>query len=500
MVARDPISSWTLRKFSATIIGDVWPEVLLFTIIATAVVVVSGNTDVKLGVSNQLLTVLGFVLALVISFRTSSAYERYQEGKEMWTNISIASRNLAMMIWIHVPNERHAPAPEQSVLQSIIEKKTMINLIHAFVVSVKHCLREEQGVYYEDLYPLVSFLPRYATTTGTEGADADRLPLWHVRNESNHPVDRTPTSQESSSTRPIGHVSRGTSYSTILDNKQQAQVPPFPSVTPDLEASLPLPTISDHPLKPARNPPPVTVYDYIPAFSLIRWLIRHMLHRANPDGKKRKKRQGNVESHIPLEISLVLSNYSGWLMWSELVEPAIATGMTTNLASLQDTVLNLERICNTPLPFAYQVHLRMSLWLYLTFLPFQIYLAYGVITIPATAFAAFLLLGFLEIGQEIENPFNYDENDLDLDFFCLLIQRDLYEITAHPNSNPSTYIFTKWNQPFAPADLRSAEELTRDNVPYRSPNDGTDSEPETNSIRRTLVNAWKTVDNLTREK
>jgi hypothetical protein len=28
------------------------------------------------------------------------------------------------------------------------------------------------------------------------------------------------------------------------------------------------------------------------------------------------------------------------------------------------------------------------------------------------AFAAFLLLGFLEIGQEIENPFNYDANDL----------------------------------------------------------------------------------------
>src|SRR6266702_3331254 len=49
--------------------------------------------------------------------------------------------------------------------------------------------------------------------------------------------------------------------------------------------------------------------------------------------------------------------------------PAIAAGMTTNLTTLQDTVSNLERICNTPLPFAYQVHLRMSLWLYLLFLP-----------------------------------------------------------------------------------------------------------------------------------
>jgi hypothetical protein len=65
----------------------------------------------------------------------------------------------------------------------------------------------------------------------------------------------------------------------------------------------------------------------------------------------------------------------------------------------------------------------------------------------ATAFVAFFLLGFLEIGQEMyvlvflniladvddnrsENPFNYDLNDLDLDSFCLMLQRDLHEITA----------------------------------------------------------------------
>lgn len=29
-----------------------------------------------------------------------------------------------------------------------------------------------------------------------------------------------------------------------------------------------------------------------------------------------------------------------------------------------------------------------------------------------------------------ENPFNYDLNDLDLDSFCLMLQRDLHEITA----------------------------------------------------------------------
>ena len=54
-------------------------------------------------------------------------------------------------------------------------------------------------------------------------------------------------------------------------------------------------------------------------------------------------------------------------MRSKLVEPAIATAMATSLASLQDIILNLERVCNTPLPFAYQVHLRMTLWYVATF-------------------------------------------------------------------------------------------------------------------------------------
>ena len=69
----------------------------------------------------------------------------------------------------------------------------------------------------------------------------------------------------------------------------------------------------------------------------------------------------NVLLVVVIVVDLVVF-FSVGLMKSNLVQPAIATGITNNLASLQDTVVNLERICNTPLPFAYQVHLRISLW------------------------------------------------------------------------------------------------------------------------------------------
>jgi len=268
----------------------------------------------------------------------------------------------------------------------------------------------------------------------------------------------------------------------------------------DIEAALPV-IDCDRPLKPARNPPVPTFLDYFPMFRLFAW-IWHKLTCKPTERRRRKNRRYHeyVESNVPLEIILVLSNYTGWCMKNGLLQPAIATAVTTNLSIMQDTLSNLERICNTPLPFAYQAHLRMSLWLYLFFLPFQIYQTFKWMTIPGTAFAAFLLLGFLEIGQEIENPFNYDLNDLDLDYFCSLIQRELHLITAYSNPSPHDFLFTDFNQPFAPADRRTAKELVEGGTEYRAPPGEGGVQPGWESIKHTLVKGWKDVEELTRFK
>lgn len=61
------------------------------------------------GISATLLTVLGFVVALSLSFRSSTAYERYMEGRKSWTTLMLASQNLARNIWINTEErEDHA--------------------------------------------------------------------------------------------------------------------------------------------------------------------------------------------------------------------------------------------------------------------------------------------------------------------------------------------------------------------------------------------------------
>ncbi|KAI0353376.1 UPF0187-domain-containing protein [Trametes cingulata] len=529
MVAKNPLFvGWSLKKFKATVINDIWPEVLFFSGVATMVTLVSEMTRHKLQFSSAMLTVLGTVLGLVISFRTSSAYERYMEGRKLWTNIAIASRNLAQIIWVHVPFERvdKKTGQQKSVLEVSIEKKSMVNLVQAYAVAVKHLLRAEPGVYYEDLYPLVCFLPRYASHVPDRATEDDMLPLWKASNmdaqkhktahtftssrplSPDHSVGRAGSAppagaQSAEAEKELGELSEDQIYHSLRGRLKRKK-------SFDPEMALPV-VYSEHPLRPARNPPKESLFDYLPFLLVFKAFFRALFRpfrRSKPQPEAplsassttrsftgKKLRPEAIDSNVPLEITLFLSSYLAWLLKNGQLQPAVASAFTAGIAQLQDTVTNLDRIRNTPLPFAYQAHLRISLWLYLFFLPFQVWSSFHYLTIPGTAFASFLLLGFLEIGQEIENPFNYDMNDLDLDSFCLSIQRELHEITAHTCPDPEEYIFTAWNQPFAPGDRRTAEEMMSDvSHSYHGPDTGM------HSIRRTLLKSWWDVDQITRTK
>lgn len=93
--------------------------------------------------------------------------------------------------------------------------------------------------------------------------------------------------------------------------------------------------------------------------------------------------------------------------------------------SLVDHIGECERIQNTPLPFAYVVHLRRALTLYLTTLPFALVDSFGWLTVPYTLLIAYILMGIDEIGVEIESPFGTDHNDLPLESICATVERDL---------------------------------------------------------------------------
>jgi putative membrane protein len=126
--------------------GSVLPKMIIpltvITIWSTAITLISEHFY-KLKVSNLLLTVLGFVVGLAISFRTSSAYERvshpildypgpshhrfersqltcskYTEGRKYWSQLQLVSQNLARTIWIHA-SEREGELGKEDLLAKL---------------------------------------------------------------------------------------------------------------------------------------------------------------------------------------------------------------------------------------------------------------------------------------------------------------------------------------------------------------------------------------------
>lgn len=451
---------------------------MFFSAWAAAIVLISKKTSFDMAIGSTLMTVGGVVLGLVITFRTSSAYERYTDGSKFWTNISTASKTMAQQIWIHVPEDRVLPGEKEPtpVLNVIIEKKTMINLVHALAVSVKHLLRDEPGVFYEDIYQSVAFLPKYPTEKRRAG---DILPLWHV--------------QPGRRLTPAALKRRDTLFGMVNSR--------FP------------------PLKPASLPPADSIFDHLTFLRIPKWGLKKALDKVHLLGKDeeelneeeelkrlrpKKKRMAYadvVESTVPLEIYLVLSSYSHYLMKNKLIESTVAKTMVDTLAILNDAIGQLDRICNNPLPFAYQAHLRMTTWLYILFLPFQLVPNFGYYTILATGLFAVLLCGFMELGQEIENPFNYDLNDLDLDKYCESIQCELLEISTQGNAEPSSYIYSRLNQPLAPYDRRTAQELVAPNEFSKDEYVSPDLRPMTgmDGLYHTMLRNWMEVQRVTRK-
>ncbi|OAP62350.1 hypothetical protein AYL99_04553 [Fonsecaea erecta] len=128
-----------------------------------------------------LLTITGFVVSLALSFRSTTAYERYSEGRRYWAQLVVTSRNLARIIWIHA-KERHTPDEAQGKAE-LLAKLTALNLINAFAVALKHRLRFEPSTEYPDLQPLIGNLHTLAGEADQSKLQPKKVGSWKAAGE-----------------------------------------------------------------------------------------------------------------------------------------------------------------------------------------------------------------------------------------------------------------------------------------------------------------------------
>lgn len=129
--------------------------------------------------------------------------------------------------------------------------------------------------------------------------------------------------------------------------------------------------------------------------------------------------------HVPLAVARELSTGLSEALRSGRLSDVTHAAMETDVSTLVSCLGGCERIVKTPLPFPYVVHLRRALVVYCFSLPFALLGSLGWLSIAATTLIAYLLFGIEEIGVEIENPFEIEQNDLPLERICQNIENNL---------------------------------------------------------------------------
>jgi putative membrane protein len=286
---------------------------------------------------------LSVVIGMLLVFRTNNAYDRYYEGRKLWTTIKSSVRNLSRAI-SSIPVENQ---------QDVEEKVDALKLLIAYIISVKDYLRDESDKNHQlidDILP-----PRLKSDKfNALEFDAERNKYL----SSYGALSRSISSTSSSSYRSV----------------------------PDLTNPL---------------------------------------------------------ASLPLEIATELNAYTYNQKALNRTDGPTNNAINTTINSLVDTLGGLERIRRTPIPIAYVIHMKQVVFLYCATLPFTLS-NFGYWSILFTGLISFVLYGIDGIGQQIEDPFGYDENDLPLDQICFELRKEL-EFIINKTLEPERYGFDKYN-------------------------------------------------------
>lgn len=107
------------------------------------------------------------------------------------------------------------------------------------------------------------------------------------------------------------------------------------------------------------------------------------------------------------------------------IAPLMMAEMERTLTQLAEIQGGCERIHTTPLPFSYTLLLHRTAYLYCLMLPFGLIDTIGLATPLVVGLIAYTFFGLDALGDEIEEPFGQEDNDLPLDALCQRIELDL---------------------------------------------------------------------------
>ena len=132
--------------------------------------------------------------------------------------------------------------------------------------------------------------------------------------------------------------------------------------------------------------------------------------------------------HVPSRLAAMLQEFYEQLLREERILPTHLITIQRHHEALLDVAGACERIKATPIPFSYSYFIKGFITVFILTMPFNLLDTYEYLTIPITMFGAYALLGVEMIGDEIEDPFGKDSNDLPLTQMANRIRANVHEI------------------------------------------------------------------------
>ena len=125
------------------------------------------------------------------------------------------------------------------------------------------------------------------------------------------------------------------------------------------------------------------------------------------------------------------------------LDPCIAPAIDATISAMVASAASCERIKSTPIPFSYTLLLHRTAYLYCFLLPFGLVDTIGFMTPFVVAIVAYTFFGLDAVGDEIEEPFGTEDNDLALDAICrsveISLRESLGETELPPQIQPRNY-------------------------------------------------------------
>jgi putative membrane protein len=134
-----------------------------------------------------------------------------------------------------------------------------------------------------------------------------------------------------------------------------------------------------------------------------------------------------ASANKPAAIMLAMGQELGACQRQGWLDGCLAASLDATLSAMTAAAASCERIKNTPVPFSYTLLLHRTAYLYCFLLPFGLVDTIGFMTPFVVALVAYTFFGLDALGDEIEEPFGLEPNDLPLDTLCQAIEVSLRE-------------------------------------------------------------------------